>query len=35
MICVFCKEQFIEVARVVNGKDIFAKPEFVFQHIEN
>lgn len=35
MICVFCKEQFIEVARVVNEKDIFAKPEFIFQHIEN
>ncbi len=28
-VAVFCKERFIEVARVTNQKDIFAVPEFV------
>ena len=34
IICIFCKEQFIGVFKVINGKDIFAKSEFVFQEIK-
>lgn len=37
LICIFCEDKFVEIARVnnqmINGKKIFAKPEFVLQPI--
>ncbi len=30
LICIFCKNKFIEIAKVINDKEIFSKPEFVF-----
>ncbi len=32
--CIFSEEQFIEIARVVDEKNVFAKPEFVLQPIK-
>jgi hypothetical protein len=29
-LAVFCGDQFVEVARIVNKDDVFAVPEFVF-----
>jgi len=31
IICVFCKDNFIEMSRVIKRDEIFSKPEFVFQ----
>lgn len=31
--CIFCKEKFIGMYKIINGKDIFAKPEFVMQKL--
>jgi H/ACA ribonucleoprotein complex subunit 4 len=30
VICVFCNDKFIEIAKVMKENDIFSKPEFVF-----
>jgi H/ACA ribonucleoprotein complex subunit 4 len=34
VVVVFCKKQFIGIYKVINSKDIFAKPEFVLQPIK-
>lgn len=34
IICVFCENRFIGMYKVINGKDIFAKSEFVMQPIK-
>ena len=34
IICVFLEDKFIEMAKVVNEGDIFAKPEFVLQSLK-
>jgi H/ACA ribonucleoprotein complex subunit 4 len=31
IVCIFCENKFIEMARVINDEQIFSKPEFVFQ----
>jgi len=35
IVIVFSDEQFIEIAKIVNEKDVFAKPEFVLQAIKD
>ena len=30
IVCIFCRNKFIEIAKVINDKEIFSKPEFVF-----
>jgi H/ACA ribonucleoprotein complex subunit 4 len=35
IVSVFCKGKFVEMARVVKDGDIFSKPEFVFQQVNN
>lgn len=35
IICVFSGNQFIEMAKIINEGEIFAKPEFVLQSIKN
>jgi H/ACA ribonucleoprotein complex subunit 4 len=34
LVCIFCNNKFIEIARIVNAEKIFSKPEFVF-NLEN
>jgi len=34
VVCVFCEGKFIGMYKIMRGKEIFAKPEFVFQNIE-
>jgi len=33
IICIFCEKRFIEMAKIINKDEIFAKPEFVLQAI--
>jgi H/ACA ribonucleoprotein complex subunit 4 len=35
IVSVFAKDKFVEMAKVTNGKEIFAKPEFVLQPMKN
>jgi H/ACA ribonucleoprotein complex subunit 4 len=30
LVCIFCKNKFIEIAKIISDKEIFSKPEFVF-----
>jgi H/ACA ribonucleoprotein complex subunit 4 len=31
LVCIFCKDKFIEMAKLINDEQVFSKPEFVFQ----
>ncbi len=35
IVCIFCDDDFIEMAKVVKDKYFFSKPEFVFQKTQN